>query len=122
MSCAVIRRFSLLLAPPEFARFREEHIRWTLRCITASKSRIPHQVRLAACSAICKIAYPEEIVAGIQERIWQSGAIHPILRFARQGALTIHRKTTIDQVQFDHQIASGMCRSNASTTEAARVR
>jgi len=68
---------------------------------------VPHAVRLGACQSLAQLAFPEEIVPDIRERIWSTGVIHHILRYARNGELTVHRKAIINQVTFDHQIASG---------------
>jgi hypothetical protein len=86
--------------------FGETQIKWLLGFAAGTDK----STQLTACKLLARLSYPTEAVAGIREQIASSPALTSILRFARQGILTVHKKLKATDVQIDSIITQGTSR------------
>lgn len=88
-------------------RDRDTHIRWAVQWITGDRKTVSHSQRVLASQALCKVAFPEERVPGIRRTLFETEALQCILRYARRGEVSLHRRVTAKVVLPERQIARG---------------
>jgi len=78
------------------------HLHWLFKWVHQGDT-----LALQSARCLASLAYPDELVVGLQERILEEKALHPILDFVKKGEVEVHREIRWDQLVLGDLIAQG---------------
>ena len=91
----------------ELRNARDEHINWALEYVINSSTKIPQLLKIRAARALSALVWPEEIVPGLLDKLWSTGAALRILNMARQAEIEVHKHINITDFEIEHAIGQG---------------
>lgn len=65
------------------------------------------EVKVNSCIMLASLAYPDESVSGLRERILDGGFLQSLLDYAAQEVLQLHREIDPSEIELESQIAQG---------------